>query len=458
MAQSATQRPPPEQTPSAPLDVKAQAERLKHAFKEGNASSSMMGRATGAWLGTLKGLSNFKIAKIAVGIALIAICGIGPARRMFQDASMDAVVNAKLITIRSPIEGIVSEVAPDASLGSDARASEPLFTIRNARADHGRLDDLARELATARVQRNGLKARLAALRSLYSDLNAQVAMFTATKRVQLQASIADLEAQFGAAEATRQQAEKDLARAKSLAKSGVQAQTTLESRLRDATVATEASNSLKQRLVSARADLRALDAGYFVGDSYNDRPSSKQQADNVSIRIAETTAELEAAEASLRNLNESYINEKRRTDARSTAHVSAPGAGQIWDVLVSPGEEVARGQPLARILDCSSGLVTGTVRKSVYERLSIGEAAQFKADAFSKTYTGRIVRLSTAGSPEALAITSAGEGPYRVTVAVPELSSLTCGIGQSGRLVFTHGGAKPAVDLVRTSDLRGPQN
>jgi biotin carboxyl carrier protein len=303
--------------------------------------------------------------KIAIGLALIVICGIAPARRLFEDTSIDAVVNARLITLRAPIDGIVEPATFRGELGAWTVANEVLVSVRNPRADRGRAADLARDLASAKIRRDGLKARLDALRQLSSTLASQVDAFRKARQVQLQANLRDLKSQLAAAEANQKQSASSLERTTALARTGVQAGAALERADRDAIVASEATKSLTQRIVSVGAELQALEQGYFVGDAYNDRPSSRQQSDEVSIRIAETQAEFLSAEAAVHSLETDLSSERRLQDARSSAQIMAPAIGRIWELLVSPGEEVARGQDLLRILDCSSELVTGTVRQSV---------------------------------------------------------------------------------------------
>jgi hypothetical protein len=119
--------------------------------------------------------------------------------------------------------------------------------------------------------------------------------------------------------------------------------------------------------------------------------------------------------------------------------LSSPIDALIWEVLVSPGEEVSRGQDLLRLLDCSGTVVTSTVRESVYNQLRIGDKAQFRFSGQSDLYNGQVIRTSgLASPPDNLAIQSTGpsSAAYRITVAVPELASSQCGVGRTGKVIF----------------------
>jgi multidrug resistance efflux pump len=208
---------------------------------------------------------------------------------------------------------------------------------------------------------------------------------------------------------------------------------------RDAKVATQTQKSLHHRLFASEVELEAARRGEYVGDSYNDRPSSLQHADELSVRVAEAEAELASRDDRLARLHAALDAEAARYSEMSNAVLSSPIDGQVWEVLVAPGEEVRKGQDLVRLLDCSGALVTVTVRESVYNQLRIGDQALFRFSGQSGRYGGTIIRMSgSAAPPDNLAIQPTGlaSGGYRVAVSVPELASAQCGVGHTGTVVF----------------------
>ena len=48
-----------------------------------------------------------RLAKIALGVALVIAFGWAPLRAMLATTSVEAIINARIETIRSPLEGIV---------------------------------------------------------------------------------------------------------------------------------------------------------------------------------------------------------------------------------------------------------------------------------------------------------------------------------------------------------------
>jgi multidrug resistance efflux pump len=225
-----------------------------------------------------------------------------------------------------------------------------------------------------------------------------------------------------------------------LAGSGIQTKVAVQRAERDAKVTAETERSLNHRLFATEVELEAARRGEFVGDTYNDRPSSLQHADELSVRIAEAEADLRSRGQRLAKLRVELDAEAARYSALSDVVLSSPVEAQVWEVLVSPGEEVRKGQDLLRLLDCSGAIITVTTRESVFNQLRLGDKAQFRFSGQSTKHDGTIVRMSgVAAPPDNLAIQPSGlsAGAYRIAVHVPDLASSQCAVGRTGTVTFS---------------------
>jgi multidrug resistance efflux pump len=124
-----------------------------------------------------------------------------------------------------------------------------------------------------------------------------------------------------------------------------------------------------------------------------------------------------------------------------------PVTGRVWEIMTAAGEDVRAGQPLARILDCSSAVVTANVTERVYNHLQIGQTALFRPADGSQDVKGTIVNLTgSAGAAANLAISpdALSKEPYRVTVSVPRVDAETqdCKVGRTGRVIFENAPAQ----------------
>jgi len=437
----------------AGLDVHAQSSLLREAFETPRSpdldalSSAPLPKRSGV-LARL----GWRAFKSVLGLAIVVIAGVGPVQRLLELSSIEAVVNARLVSLRAPIDGRVENADLAPTIGAAVTRGRTMLRISNSRADRARLDDLQRLVDQAETERPVIARRLMRLKEIFEQISEQARAFQAGRIRELEARILDLKAQASASAASESEAVSTLARTQTLAASGYQTTVAVERAERDAKVASQTQKSLNHRLFAVQVELEAALRGQYIGDSYNDRPSSLQHADELSIRVAETESELNAHDQRLAKLRSALDAEASRYSEVSRVVLSSPADALVWEVLVSPGEEVRKGQDLMRLLDCSSPIVSVTVRESVFDQLRIGDKAQFRLSGQSKRYAGTIVRMSgRAAPPDNFAIQSSGSaaGGYRIAVSVPDLTATQCSVGRSGTVVFSPSATKGALQSLR---------
>jgi multidrug resistance efflux pump len=421
------------------LDVRAQTARLKEAFEAPDPLDlDAAVAAPSPQRGSFFARYGSRAIKSALGLGVVVIAGVGPVQRLLEFSSVEAVVNARLVSLRAPIDGTLENLSP--TIGAVTPRGRLLLHISNSRADRTRLDDLQRLIDQTEGERPAIAKRLTRLKELYEQVSQQARAFQAGRIRELEERMMDLKAQASATEASEFEAASTLARTKSLAATGYQTTVAVERAERDAKVAAQNQKALNHRLFAIVVELEAARRGEYVGDSYNDRPSSLQHADDLSVRIADAEAELNSRDQRLAKLHAALDAEVARYSELSNSVLSSPIDAQVWEVMVSPGEEVRKGQDLVRLLDCSGALVTVTVRESVFNQLRTGDKAQFRFSGHSDRYNGTIVRMSgSAAPPDNLAIQPTGlsSGGYRIAVSVPDLASAAhCGVGRTGTVVF----------------------
>jgi multidrug resistance efflux pump len=369
-----------------------------------------------------------------------------------QTSSVEAIVNARVITLRAPIEGEVQPGPAARESGAALAPGDLLFRIVDPRADRGRVDDLSRQLAQARDERPRLAARLESARALLADLSEQTRAFGAARVRQLEARREALTADAAAAHARALDAAATLERATRLAAQGAGTAVQVSLAKRDADVAAQNEISAQGAIVVNDVELASARRGVFVSDSYNDRPTSAQRADDLSQQIVDFEQALDESDRRIARLSQDVAEEQARYAQLSSAAVVAPARGSVWEVLTAPGEQVRRGQELVRVLDCGGALVTATVGESVYNRLRVGSPARFQPRDGGDDLAGTVIGLTgSSTTPANFAILPAAlaRGAYHVTVSVPGLAGArTCDIGRTGRVVFD-GAHADLIDALR---------
>ncbi|MBR0830363.1 HlyD family efflux transporter periplasmic adaptor subunit [Bradyrhizobium manausense] len=375
--------------------------------------------------------------KIAVGLAVVAVFGWLPLRAMWESSSVEAVLNSRLVTLRTPIGGRVAATAYTIKDRAQLDAGTVVLRVVNSRSDRTRLDDLRRQKSRLENERPNIAAKLETARAAQQDLARQAAQFKDGRVLQLEARIAEIQTSIEAASARREEASAAVERASSLAKTGNVSTVELARLTRDLSVAQQTELGARKRLDAAKVELTAAKGGSFLGDSYNDRPSSVQREEEMRQRAKDLEADLVRVDTEIAwTANELIIEEVRFTDL-SEADIRTPVAGRIWEMMTSPGEDVQSGQPLLKVLDCSGAVITANVTESVYNRLQLGDDATFEPNDGGNPISGTVVNLTgAAGAPANLAINpdTLSKEPFRVTVAPRDATH--CMVGRTGRVVF----------------------
>lgn len=425
----------------APQDQRTDAKGLQEALYEQVFANDEPGHAAEAqpapeaqrrWPKLRRGV------KIAIGLAIIAIFGWLPLRAVWENSSVEAVLNSRLVTLRTPIGGRVSaarHVADQAKLD----AGTVVLRVMNARSDRTRLDDLRRQKSRLENERPSLAAKLAAAQAAQKEMARQASQFRDGRVLQLEARIAEIQTSIEAAAARRDEASAAVERASSLAKSGNVSTVELARLTRELSVSQQTELGARKRLDAAKVELAAAQNGSFLGDSYNDRPSSVQREEEMRQRAGDLEADLARTDIEIAWLANEIIVEEVRFADLSEANITTPVAGRVWEMMTSPGEDVQAGQPLLKVLDCSGAVITANVTETVYNRLQLGDRATFEPNDGGEAISGTVVNLTgAAGAPANLAINpdTLNKEPYRVTVALGDAAARTCTVGRTGRVVF----------------------
>jgi multidrug resistance efflux pump len=382
-----------------------------------------------------------RIFKALAGVAIVAVFGWLPLQALWQTSSVEAVVNSRLVTLRAPIDGQVAPAANPLWGEGTIEQGTAILRIVNSRGDRVRLDDLRRQRAKLEHERPAIAAKLASAQTAQKDMARQAAQFREGRIRQLEARVAESESSIDALVARREEATAGVERANSLVRSGSVSTVELGRLTREQTIAQRTELAARKRLDATQVELEAARDGTFLGDSYNDRPSSVQREEEMRQRADTLTADLSQLDSEVGWLSSEIGAEEFRYNNLAEAIVKLPVTGRIWEIMTSPGEDVRAGQPLARVLDCSSTIVTANVTERVYNRLQIGAPARFQPADGSADIDGIIVNLTgSAGAAANLAINpdALSKEPYRVTVSAPYAGSSVkdCKVGRTGRVIF----------------------
>ena len=388
-----------------------------------------------------------RASKFGFGALLLAAGLLTVYQQLIVRVSRDAVINARVAVIRAPIDGIAT--AAVTTPGTTIKAGEPIGHVQDPLADDARLIQLEREVSATELERGSLARRLTDLKRTHGEAEAQAEAYRVGRVRQLELRIEEARANLEAATAQQADAKAAVGRGAALHARGFQSDEAQEKARHAEEVAQQAVIAAHKRLDALTVELDAARNGTFLGDSYNDAPSSLQRARELASRITETQAGLDETKQKSEALQAQLTAERDRLATHSKAVLTAPVEGQLWTIQAAPGEYVRKGQDLLTVLDCSTVIVTASVSERDYNELHLGDPVQFRVSGTDREYAGRIVKL---GSSTAFAIPF-DPGTRQIVVAVPQLSASSedgCAVGRTGEVIFAASGQSLMARLARS--------
>ena len=380
-----------------------------------------------------------KVARLILGtvICLVAIWII--VGEQLSGASADAVVNAQMSTLRTPIAGSVS--LKQRALGARVIKDEELGSVIDPLVDTVRLNDLL-------MERDIAKGKLSQLAGMVSATDLTIANLVKRAKTYKFERIADLELRLNSARVR-------FALLTERPEKGVLATTFSENdgQQIDARVPKIALNYAAERVAVLEIAVRAAKSGVYLGDGYNDSPNSEQRVAELQTTIDGLKTDADAATATIAAIESRIRYEQSRTNRMQNTALKSTVNGVIWEFLTADMETVQRGQDLMRFVDCDSAIVTASVSENVYRRLSAGQSATFRMTGINEAFAATITRLAGSGAEKiydnlAVAPSKRHLERFDVTLLVPALrddENFRCAIGRTGRVFFD---SRP-LDLLR---------
>src|SRR5260370_10188277 len=212
-----------------------------------------------------------RLLKAVLGLALVVFFGWMPLQALLVASSVEAVVNSRIVTVRSPIDGVVAATPRDFAAWSVGKGA-PLVRTVYGKTDRARLDDLNRLLGNLEDERPSLARRLDLAQADLDGLTKQTQQFAEGRIRQLGARVAALNHDVAAASARADEAENAFNRVTTLLKSGSISIAESERLRRDKTISAENLAAARQRREEAPIQLLPSNPRSSLSPLYTYRP------------------------------------------------------------------------------------------------------------------------------------------------------------------------------------------
>lgn len=388
------------------------------------------------------------IAVLAVGIGLFAWSFNLIKTKFTSVVSRDAVINGVLIDVKTPSEGVVTQLSKDT--GNAVSKSQVIAVLKNERVSQLQIEQITTklkqqqsELKNARVT---LDAQLALMETVKQDKLNQVHL----ENQQSQQSIQQVESDLQAAISRYRLAELNYNRTKLLASQGALPQANLDTATLEMQERAAQVKSLQASLSESRTRSNAASLSLSLDKTRsNYDPSIRQQ--ELQLQITNQQNQVRMLEEAITSTSSELKQANLDLQRQKSVVVKVPTGGVIWKMNAQNGKLLEKGESVGQVLDCSRRWIDVFVDEQSLSELQPGTPATVELygvqkNSYSQTLHGKIslvrsgVGRLTAGEEVAIPINANLARNTQVRVELDantqKDNSKFCYVGYTGKVTF----------------------
>jgi multidrug resistance efflux pump len=310
--------------------------------------------------------------------------------------SSQAVVNAPLNTVLSPMQGYIAQRSPAA--GTGVAAGAPLVVTEVEERDHRYLEDLRARLVLLGENLASAEIEASKLAAMEEMLSARIRNYRTRTLERLDAGRREAEAALTAAKAARVNAAATLLRAEALVRQGHATASRADADAAAHAEAVAEVSRLNARLERVGIELAAAEAGTFVQEGWNDVPYSQQRLDEIVLKLAALGTERQRNHAEHAAIERQISIEQQLIAQRETFSPVAPSAGVIWKQSGAVGETVVPGDILVQMVNCDARFVEVTLAERHFGDIAPGDTARVRLKGGGESVSARVTAVLGAGA------------------------------------------------------------
>lgn len=328
-------------------------------------------------------------ARITFAAVLLLVIGFVYLPHLFYTYSITAIVSAPVISITSPIEGILKDAPP--IMGTEIKAGDVIGVVENHRFDRWRLDEMTTEMKGVQEKIGAMKQEKEKLEGVKSSLLVSFKDYTGSLEERLKIDIKRAEEFLKERGDTISESKAEFLRKSKLYKKGVVAENQADSAYFNAERATKSAQQTKLDVERLKAQLKSLQQGIFINtDGRTDVPYQQQRIDDITMRQHDLDSKIRESEIREASLKKAVALEEERFKKMSEAVVKAPFNGVTWRVFSAKGAHVDTTKPLVEMVDCSKVFVDTSIHERYFNKVKPGDTASIKLVGENRVLKGTV--------------------------------------------------------------------
>jgi multidrug resistance efflux pump len=391
-----------------------------------------------------------------VGSGLVAAGLWAVVPGIIHPISTDAVLNAEVVTVRSPVDGVLDGAG--LAVGDRVRSGQQVGWVKPFRTDTSRRDQLTLDLAAQSRLAEALATEVAALEAFDRSLSAETGDFRKAALAGLEHSLAEARAQLEGASAEAARAAAELERKRVLMAKDLVAPAALQTAEAESRGARAEAEAARANLARLTAEHAAARRGTYVAGGVNNVPYSRQRLDEVRLKLLERRSQLAAARVRVTELDGQLATAEKDLIRLSDAPVTTPAAGVVWQRFAGEGDGLRSGDAVLGLVDCRTLYLTAVLPRRYFAELKAGDRAGARLAGGPGEVEAVVQSVRAAGGGQAStawAVTPDARDKQDVVVTLVvegsrfgSRSDNLCQVGQRATVTFRMPGLAPLVSAV----------
>ena len=386
------------------------------------------GRRMIAWSG--------RMTRRTLALALLLTVAWFWAVPFFLPLTSRAVVNARTVQVRAPINGQISALS--VGVGDPVVAGGPVLALAGRNVDITQLAALRGRHAELTARRAKLALDLADTAAGEADCRADLERYQQAVVDNLRATYREGEAKVKMAELERQGADRRFGRMRQLADQQVVGSTEHDDHRDTAAVAVARTDLEQAGLSRTKKEMEAAERGLFVN---RDVPLFQLQAREMAFKVPRLKAEIRETEHLAAATERALREEEARVGGLSDATVPAPVTGVVWRRPGNLAHTVERNEVIFDIADRKTMFVEALIHQRYLSTVAPGSRAVVNLTG-GATLTGRVRAVRTPNPDEvevgfALSLTDRDVKQVKVVVELDPSAGDAALIGRHARVLVT---------------------
>ena len=331
------------------------------------------------------------LLRVVTILALWAVITLSLLPRMLSHISTSATVNAPVTVIRSPLEGVIEEYALAA--GAHVSAGQNLVVFREADTDLRYQSDLEARLAIAGSRIAAVKARIAEIDALRSDLARRQTIYESWHAAFLKTEIEELDAQLRGADVRLDALKRAFEQQTRLRTRGMVSENGLDATAAEVEEQVERMRELRAKRDGRQLRLQALSDGVLAGTEGTNTPYTRQRQDEIGLELARLRDELADHQAEQRAIRDLLARERETYRNRNRVTLSSPVAGVVWRSAALTGRPVLPGDEVLEILDCRARFLEAYLPEGLMGTIALGDLAEVRLIGDRRVFRAPVISI-----------------------------------------------------------------